>query len=120
MLKNRKEQLGYLSDALEKTFLQRVIVHLRDDLREERLSRGIENEALGQFVERGIVDCGEYGIEIEDEIERYLEYSLLLGPEFGTEFKWASEIMTNEDLSGDAKMNAIGDYLMFSTPEPPL
>lgn len=105
------------SDALEKNFVQRMIVHLRDDFREQRLAHGIESADLKPIVREGIANAKIYGIVFEDEIERYIEYTLLLGPRFDSKLGWASEILHREDLDGQAKVNAIGDYLCFQSEE---
>ena len=116
----RAEQIERFSQALADAFAQRMVVHLRDDFREQRQARGIESADLETLVREGIADADKHGVQYEGDIERYLECIVLLGPKFDRKAGWARKILRRDDLDGSGKMDAIVDYLIFRAEEPPL
>ncbi len=69
------------------------------------------------IITNGIKDARSYGVTLKEDIVLYLECILLLGVNFDKkkgEMDWPNKILTNQDLSGESKMNHIHENLIYS------
>ena len=75
---------------------------------------------LESFVQQGISNSKNYGLENEDDLKLYIECMIILSPNFDQDqrFPWAKEILTNEDLDGEAKMASISEHMIFGLENP--
>jgi hypothetical protein len=106
-----------LSSYMLGQFTKRMARHLRDRF-PGRCGEMSEQQML-DAVRRGINDAAGYGVTAEPDVQRYLEYMLLLSPDFDVspETAWAGGTLRDSSLSGTAKMNRIDRYYIFASRE---
>jgi hypothetical protein len=74
----------------------------------------MNNELLAQTIRSGIAIAERYHITDESDVERYLEFHVRYGPDFGTgETSWAATFLNDETLTGHGKINEIWNYDFF-------
>jgi len=113
MLKIRKEQNDELSDYMLQQFENRMVVHLRDEYPEE--TQLISEEQLRTLIKAGIRKAETYGIELENDVQEFIEFMVVYGSDFDTnsKFHWAREILDDPDLDGSDKMDEITQQEAF-------
>jgi hypothetical protein len=111
----RAEQVAVFSRRLESQFASRTASHLRETLPKEVEKMGIKDEELEPLALRGLADARKYGVVNEADIRRYIECMVVLGLRFDSDgrFPWAGQTLRRTDLDGEAKMDAIDQYLIF-------
>lgn len=109
MLIIRKEQMAVLSQYMRRQFEHRLMMHLRTAF-PERLQDIPEAELLA-MIQGGIDKAAAYGVELEDDVERYVEYMVPYGSDFDTnpQTAWAGEILRTEHLDGSAKIASLDE-----------
>jgi len=109
----RKDQMEAFSVYMVRNFEKKMLHHLRETFKEQTAAR--DDASLLGAVQAGIKKSLKYGIEMEDDIRRYLEHMVIYGDEFDTDPKtsWAREILTLQNIDGTAKMNMIDDTSVF-------
>jgi hypothetical protein len=72
-------------------------------------------ERLSVFVRSAIARAQAFGFRSRSQIQRFLDYTAGLGLEFDTDPKcsWARKILDMPDLSPDAKIREIDDFLLL-------
>lgn len=117
MLIIEPEQLQELQRAQEKVFvrscLSKINVKFPTGFQEIGAPKGEEEN----IITKALHDAKLYGIQFEDDLLMYLECIFLLGINFDKKGKlpdWPNKILTDQSLSGEAKMNLIHEYLLFS------
>ena len=110
MLKIRAEQMAVLEAYMVRQFEARMKIHLQKNFPNE--TQRMSDAELQRFVQVGIKQAKRYGIELEDDIQSYLEMMVLYGVDFDNNPKtaWAGEILRTEDINGTAKMELLEDY----------
>ena len=110
MLKIRAEQMAVLEAYMTRQFENKMIVHLRKNFPNET-QESSENE-LRSFTQVGIRQAKGYGVELEKDIQGYLEMMMIYGIDFDANPKtaWAGEILRTKDIDGTTKMNRLDDY----------
>lgn len=113
MLRIRKEQNDALAEYMLSEFVKRVMVHLRAEYPQE--TQPMNDEELRDFVEDGIQKAEGYNIELEDDVQEFIEFMVVYGPKFDNDpkFRWAKQILDNNDLDGSEKMDEIGQKEAF-------
>lgn len=113
MLVIRKAQLETLEEYSLASFVQRMAKQLRSSCAAE--TRDISEPDLRQMISAGVERAEQFGIEDEADVERFLDYTLRFGPEFGntSQTTWAGEILQDDGMDGSEKMNRINDYDLF-------
>jgi hypothetical protein len=122
-MKIRNEQMDAFSKSREDAFIARMGKHLQTQFPKQLGKQGLEKEDLEPLVRQGIADAEQYGVIYEDDIRRYVECMVILGPKFDRDKKhhpWAGEILRNEDLDGEEKMDQIAGHIIFEIDEPPI
>jgi hypothetical protein len=117
MLVIRQEQMEVLGRYMLRQFEARMVLHLRATFPEPL--RGMSESDLRDMIRDGIDKAAQYDVTTEGDVQRYLECMVLLGPNYDRdgELPWAGEILRRKDMDGQAKMDAIDEYSVFSTPE---
>ncbi|WNG57418.1 hypothetical protein F0U59_23605 [Archangium gephyra] len=107
MFRIAKEQLKALADTVEQSFINRTVLHLREDFPSEIEAHGLQGPALEAMVQRGVAEATAFSITQEDDVRLYIECMLILSPLFSSDprLPWAAEILRREELSGTAKMD---------------
>ena len=110
----RREQMEVFGAHLRQQFEQRMTHHLRARFPDE--TRAFKEDALWEVVVAGIRQAERYGIDSEDDIRRYLEYMMVLAPDFDTNPRtaWAGEILRGCDVDGARKMEDIDNVYLFT------
>lgn len=111
----RNEQVQAFARRLEADFAERTADRLRDEFPAEVERSGLDHDGLKQLALRGVADARGFDVINEDDVGRYVECMLILGPEFpdDPQFPWAGQILKTADLDGEAKMDQIDEYLIF-------
>jgi hypothetical protein len=115
MLVIRAEQMKAMAKYAREGFIGRMMAHLRRNFAQQIEDRS--DEELRAFVVGGMDSARQYGVELENDVRRYLECMVTHGADFDTAPKtaWAGEILRREDLGGTQKMEQIIDYELFRT-----
>ncbi len=110
------QQIEVFARDQREAFVQRMVVHLRDDFRRERQARGIRDADLELFVQRGMEKAAKYRVMYEDDVQLYLECMCMLGPDFDCDpqFPWAEEVLKTTYYDGETKMDELREYLIFA------
>ncbi len=110
MLKIRAEQMAILEAYMVRQFENKIIVHLRKNFPHE--TQELADDELRSFIQVGISRAKEYGVELEKDIQSYLEMMMIYGVDFDTNPKttWAGEILRTKNINGTTKMNWLDDY----------
>src|SRR5262245_52446241 len=111
MFRIRKEQMDALARHLEESFALRMVRHLLDDFPVQVAALELQEKDLPPLVRRGMANAERYGVVYEEDVERYIECLVLLGPDFDQDprYPWAAEILNKKELSGRAKMDQVAD-----------
>jgi hypothetical protein len=109
MLVIRKDQMKALRASLQKRLVERLLVHVRTAFAGQ--TEAHKDSELRDLIRRAIEEAYTYGITVEGDVARYVEYTICYGAPFGRtpETEWAVEVLRREDLDGRAKMDAIDD-----------
>ncbi len=110
MLTIRSEQLQALSEAMWRQSLNRMAVYLKS--RHPGVCGEWRDPECREFVQEGVAKAARYAIEREEDVRQYLEWMVLLGPDFDTNPKteWAGQILRREDLWPWEKLEEIENY----------
>ena len=111
MLIIRQEQMDEFTKFELKKFEDSMVLHLRQDLSEK--VEGLPGEDLRDIIQRGISVAEEYGIQIEDDVKRYIDLMFILGEDFDTseESIWAGELLKKEEMEPEERLSKIFDLL---------
>ncbi len=113
MLTIRNEQMSVLRKYMLKQFENRALKHLTEKLPNECNMLG--GESVRETIREGIERSKAYGVVTEYDVRRYLEWMIILGPEFDTDAKtaWAGGILRSDKMRGFEKMDLIDRYATF-------
>jgi hypothetical protein len=102
-----------LGAGMRSGFEKRTLSHLRSTFPD--LTAGRVDEEILRFVRLGVDRSASYGIVIERDVERFIEYMVLYGPRFDADprYAWAAKLLSAQALSGTAKMDRIDNYDQF-------
>jgi hypothetical protein len=120
-MKIRKEQMDSFSRGLEDAFVKRMVDHLRIDLHRQVRGQGLKESDLEPLVRRSMKESEQFGVIYQDDIERYIECKVILGPSFERDpnYHWAGKTLRDPDLGGSEKMDQICDDMAFHLDDPP-
>lgn len=107
----RPDQMTQMADAMQHSSVKRMIAHLRATFPEATRSK--TEAEMRSFVQSGISRAAPYDVKAEADVQRFLEYMMMYGPEFDTHHDWARKILTTQGVSGKKKMDWIDDYDQF-------
>ena len=107
MLTIRHEQMQALQEAMRRQFGARLLEHLR--VKFPGNVQDLSDEEMRDLIRKGIGDSSKYGVINEADVVRYVEFMLILGPEFDSNPKsaWAGEILQTQGMTGTQKMEKI-------------
>jgi hypothetical protein len=109
----RKEQMGALSANLKRAFQKRMVEHLEDAYPGQ--IRRKYNSETGEFASTGIAKAERYGIELEGDIETFLDMLVEWSPEFDIQLPWAIAILTDTQRRGSDKITLLQEHERFGT-----
>jgi hypothetical protein len=117
MLIIRKEQQEVFAPLMRQGFEQRMVAHLAKTCPQEFQKMG--EPSVRKMALEGEEKAAAHGITEEQDIARYLELTMRHGPDWeaASGLRWAREILSDESLSGTAKMDIVYQR-MSSPPEP--
>lgn len=115
MLTIRKDQIDALGALLREDFEQRALRRLCSAFpaRVEAMRR---NEDIAGAITRWIDEAFTFGIRDQQQVLRYLDYSLVLGAAFphGPGFSWAKAILEDQSLFPVERIALLDEHLIFS------
>lgn len=102
-----KQQLEALEQIEILDFENRMITYLRQK-HHERIEL-LDKADYRTFVQKSIKKARMYGVEIEDEVRRFIEIMIDLGENFDMDLsiEWAHEILLNSSLPSHEKLATI-------------
>jgi len=114
MLTIRPEQMTVLRQYMRDTFQHRMMAHLRERFTGQ--TKDLHDAELLQTIDDRMDQANTYGVRTEQDVRRFLEYAIELGPGFptGPSMAWARRILEDRTLNGTRKMNQIDDQTTFS------
>jgi hypothetical protein len=120
MIVIKRNQIEALSGYKRDTFIKRVLAHMRSDFRKELSEQGIRDEVLARLVSDAVDRAETYNVVNESDVTLFVECIAILGPDFDRNGKYpeVGEILSQDDLDGEEKMDAISDFLTFEKPAP--
>jgi hypothetical protein len=113
MLKIREQQIEALEEYMRQSFIERTIKQLRGGCPDLTADRSDEN--LRKTIEAGIERAKRYGITIEWDVCRYIEYQLRFGVNFDTSSRtaWAGDLLRSHGIDGTSKMDRIVYHYLY-------
>ncbi len=107
MLSLNEQQLTACQQHNMNHFRDKMIQFLRSSHPDQIFN--IVDEQLQQYVQSGIINAMQYHIKMEQDICRYLEYSLFYGWDFerSPSTSWITELLMNHHINGTTKMDKI-------------
>ncbi len=110
MLVIRDDQIEAFDESMLRSFKNRMFSHLREACPEET-SRMSDGE-LRALIQGGIDKAESYEIFEDNDLRRFLEYMLILNPDFDQDssFPEIQEILNHEEMDGTEKMDEIDFY----------
>lgn len=109
MLTITEEQMSSLSQAPLKQFELDMFHYLTDNFPEDTKDKS--KQELQTLIHEGIKQAGQYQIEFEDDVRRYLEFMVMYAQDFNKnpDTTWAHETLHSEKLDGTEKMDLIDE-----------
>ena len=101
MLRIRKKQMGEFSTAMLRRADLRLAVYARK--RFPAIFRKTTDTELGRFVENVRAEAKKHGIEREDNVATFLDFTVMYGQEFAGS-SWAADILKCDALHGPDKV----------------
>lgn len=113
MRKIRNSQMKTLSEYTRRQFEQRMAVHLRANF--PRQTGDVPEPELRVRIHNSLTQAAQYNVTLEDDVRRYLEYTVMYGSDFDANPRnaWAGEILGAQGISGSEKMDRIDAYDLF-------
>lgn len=101
-------------DNMRRQFERRMTHHLRARFPKETMT--LDERSLQDVVVSGIRQAEGYGIDFEEDVRRYLEYMMVLSPDFDADphTAWAGAILRRDDIDGALKMDHIDNVYVFT------
>jgi len=115
VLRIRSDQMEALAEAQA----DRYALETTSWLREERpdLCGERDDPALHALVVEAIESATGFGIELDEDIEAFVEFVLRNGLDFAErdELEWATVILSDDSISGSRKIELLDHYETFGT-----
>ena len=111
MLAVRREQFAVLGEHMRARFEAQMVGYLRHAQAEA--TQDMADEELRALVHSGVVRAQSYGVKIDFDIQRFLEYEVQNGAPFERALVWAREILDDPGLRGSEKMDRVDDRMIF-------
>jgi glucose-6-phosphate 1-dehydrogenase len=110
MLVIRDEQIEALDESMLRSFRNHMVSHLRKACPER--TSGMSDEELRALIQGGIDRAESYEIFEDEDVRRFLEYMLILNPDFDQDssFPEIQEILNDEEMDGTEKMDEVDFY----------
>ncbi len=107
----RKEQMKVLSEYIAKAFHDRMARHLRKVFPDKTAK--LSDAELRKVIEDAIPLAENYGVVKEDDVEKFLEYTMRFGKNFAEQpsYAWAGSILRPNDVDGSRKMRRIANRI---------
>ena len=101
------------SESMRRQFEDRMVKHLLSRFPDQTSS--LDQQALRDLTQWGIDRAESYEIGFQDDIQRYLEYMMVLSTDFDTNSNtlWAGDILRNKFIEGSEKIRRIDNTYLF-------
>jgi glucose-6-phosphate 1-dehydrogenase len=110
MLVIRDDQIEAFDESMLRNFRNHMVSHLRRVCPEE--ASDMSDEELRALIQGGIDKAESYEILEDEDVRRFVEYMLILNPDFDQDssFPKIQEILNDEEMDGTEKMDEIDLY----------
>jgi hypothetical protein len=116
MLRIRPEQMRALGEAMQRNFESRMVAYLRGHF-QAQLAHQSEEQLLA-VVREGIANADLYGITIEKDVARFIEYAVMYGSDFHARRGWVATVLRTGGINGTQKMDRIDNQALFERKMP--
>jgi hypothetical protein len=109
----RAEHIAALAEASHRRFVERMAHRLRSI----NPSSTLTEPGFLALVERGIQRASTFGITAETHVERFLDYFLRYGEDFGVSeaTEWAGSILRTPNAGAAWKLNRVDEAELFAS-----
>ena len=109
MLIIRNDQMDVFRDYMREQFVTRMVLHMRDTFPDR--TEEVEDRRLRKVAHLGLKKAQRYGIGLEDDIRRLIEFLVIYGPRMDVKdtTAWMGDILRRSDIDGSTKMDLIDD-----------
>lgn len=103
------DHLRAFSAQQRERFEDEMAVYLAREYPQETADLG--NDGLYELIQGGIDKARTYNIVLERDVARYIEFMVILGPDFDTsdETSWAQAILKKRWATGQSKLDSIAE-----------
>lgn len=111
MLRIRTDQMKVFGQAAMQDFANRMLTHIQQSFPEHFESLGEDN--CHELIRHGIDQAAYYGITSEIDVARYINLSVVLGPDFDSDerYPWIRQILKDPRIKPGQKVQKIFDLL---------
>lgn len=102
------EEMDCFDDIAARDFRKRARSHFTETFPDDE--RVAKAEVLGEFIEKEIQAAAGKGMELEQDVIRYLQLSFQLGTDFPTRFPWAVTVLEESTLDPSEKMDRLWEH----------
>ena len=112
MLIIRPEQITVLEQYMTGQFEKKMLIHLRKKFPNE--TQNYSETQLYTLINTGIQQAQSYEIELEKDVQCYLEMQVIHGVDFDTNptTAWAGEILNTKDIDGTIKIHRLESHAL--------
>lgn len=91
----RKEQMAMFQKLETQKFVDHACLHVKEFFPSE--SSALGESKLRDVIQHGIKRAASFNITAKPDVLKYIDLSVLFGPDFDTQFRWADEILNSEN-----------------------
>ena len=115
MMVIRQEQWNVFEKEAFNRFVSKAAADLKSRFLFELNHHEIDLDRLEDFVNAKIREAHEFGVVDECDVLRYLDFAMVLGPNFATDggIEWVRPALESKE-SGTDKMDEIEEYIIFN------
>jgi hypothetical protein len=112
-VKIRHEQMAMFAKCARETFITTQVKRLRSIFSKE--TEALDSVALKSLIEDAFDCANSYGVVNEQDLELFLDCTLLLARDFDRDpqFPWAGRSLNDANMTGTEKMSLIHSHLLF-------
>jgi hypothetical protein len=108
----RQDQYEAFSALVFNKYVNDLKIHLQENFTDQIKNLG--DLDIEVFIREKIEVAESFSIASGDDIRRFVESCLDLGPIFYEQFDWARKILTDSELDGEKKMELIDEGSVFT------
>jgi hypothetical protein len=111
----RREQVERMAVSYRRGRFPTLAASLRRQFSDQLAPERVSDEELQKMIDHGLARAAAHGITDDGDLVRYVEYSLVLGPNFDEDpaLPWVRRVLQRTDLTGSAKIWLLNEHMLF-------